>query len=94
MIDPEHDLPIQAPLKIPSVCFRQRFQGDLETELVQAFHEVALELLFIDLVQVIASQLVVTVPRLQHVVTGHEYGVSDSHQGPLGTTPSSYPLEL
>ena len=54
----------------------------------------ALELVFIDLLQIIASEFVVALAGLQHVVADHEHRMSDRHQGPLGASPSSDTLEL
>lgn len=70
---------------MPSGHLKRRFHREIESEFLQAFHEMALESVFMDLLQVIASGF---------VVADHEHRMSDRHQGPLGASPSSYTLEL
>ena len=62
--------------KCSSGCFGQGFDGDLQPQSLQPFRVISLELVFVDLLQIVAAEFVVASAGVQHVVADDEHGVA------------------
>ena len=61
---------------------------------LESLHEVALQLILVDLFQVAASKFVVALAGLQHVIPDHKHRMSHRHEGPFETSTSGDAFKL
>src|SRR5271154_2234001 len=69
-----------SPSKIKS---GRRFHGHRKPKLLYPFYEIAQELIFVDLLQIIPAELVVAAAGLQHGVGDDEHGMCHGHYRPF-----------
>ena len=68
--------------------------ADGEAESLQSFHVIALELIFVDLLQVGSPEFFVRTIGFQHRISDHEHAVRHRHNGAFHASAGRNPPEL